>query len=187
MIKEKEIIITKEIISPKFNYKCEKLGHTFRNCPKRENILASLAETKKDEIFLFYSALSSEMKSNKNVWIIDSGASHHITRFEDKFETFGNYLTEGVTIGDNSTYLVKGSGTCSIQLRTGVTLKLKDVLFVPSIKRNLVSIYGLGDEGYQVTFNEVKVLYWHKNTSLKNAITIGTRDRTLYKLCKIQK
>ena len=127
------------------------------------------------------------MKSNENVWIINSGASRHITGFKDKFETFGNYLTEGVTIGNNSTYPVKGIGTCSIQLRTGVTLKLKDVLFVLGIKRNLVSIYELVDEGFQVTFNEDKVLYWPKYSNLKNAIIIGSRDGTLYKLCNIQK
>lgn len=40
-------------------YKCEKFGHTFRFCPEREKILASLAETKKDENLLFYFALSS--------------------------------------------------------------------------------------------------------------------------------
>lgn len=120
------------------------------------------------------------------MWIIDSGASRHITRFKNKFEALENYRSEGVTIGDNSTHPVKGIGTCSIQLRTGVTLKLKDVLIVPGIKRNLISISRLTDEGFQVTFNEDKVLYWPKNTSLKNAITIGTKDGTLYKLCNIQ-
>lgn len=54
--------------------------------------------------------------------IIDSGESHKITRFKDKFETFEGYSTEEVTIRDISTYPVRGIGSCSIQLKIRVTL-----------------------------------------------------------------
>lgn len=55
---------------------------------KGKKILASLVETKKEEDLLIYSTLSSEMKSNKNIWIIENGASYHVTSFKDKFEMF---------------------------------------------------------------------------------------------------
>lgn len=42
---------------------------------------------------------------------------------------FENYRSEGVTIGDNPAQPVRRIETYSIQLRTGVTLKLKDVMF----------------------------------------------------------
>ena len=48
-------------------YKCEKFGYFFSKCPERERILASLAESKKDENLVFYSALSSEINSNESV------------------------------------------------------------------------------------------------------------------------
>lgn len=139
-------------------YKCDKFGHTHRFCPERKKAQATIAEVKEVENRLFFLALSSELNSNKHMWIIDNGASRHITGFGEQFETFEGHSTEEVTIGDNSTYPVKGIGTYSIQLRTGVTLQLKDVLFVPGIKRNLVSISGLADQGYCVTFHEDKVL-----------------------------
>lgn len=94
-------------------------------------------EDKNEKYSLFYLALSSEININKNTWIVDSGASKHITGFRDKFETLEEYSTEEVTIGDNSTYPVKGIGTCSILLCTGVNLHLEDVLFVPGIKEIL--------------------------------------------------
>ena len=62
---------------------------------------------------------------------------------------------------------MKGIGTCSIQLKTRVTLQLTNVLFVPSIKRNLVSISALADKGYRVTFQEDKVLSWTKISNIK--------------------
>lgn len=91
-----------------------------------------------------------------------------------------------MTIGDNSAHRVKGIGSCSIQLNSGFTLQLKNALFVPGIKRNLVSISGLADQGYQITFQEDKVLSLPKNSNIKNAISIEFRDGTLYKLCNHQ-
>ena len=67
-------------------YKCDKFGHTYKVCPEWKKIQAALAEVK-DKNLEFCLALSSDLKSNKNTWIIDSEASRHITGFKDKFET----------------------------------------------------------------------------------------------------
>ena len=45
-------------------------------------------------------------------------------------------------------------------------LHLSDVLYVPGMKRNLVSISALKDKGYKVAFSDGKVLAWHKNSSM---------------------
>ena len=136
------------------------------------------------ENYAFFLALSSELNSNHNTWIIDSGASRHITGF--KFETFSNHASEEVTIGDNSSHPIKGIGSCSIQLNYGITLQLKNVLYVPRIKRNLVSISELADQGFRITFQEDRVLSWPKNSTIKKAISIRFRDGSLYKLCNNQ-
>lgn len=57
------------------------------------------------------------------------------------------------------------------------------VLFVPGIKRNLVSISALEENGYRVIFMDGKVLAWPKNSTIKKGQTIGTRQGYLYKLC----
>ena len=162
-------------------------------CPEKQKIQAALAKVKEEnnekiekENYAFIVALSSELSSNHNTWIIDSGASRHIIGFKDKFETFSNYESEKVTIGDNSSHPIKGIGTCSIQLNSEITLQLKNVLYVPGIKRNLVSIFGLVDQGYIIAFQGDRVLSWTKNSSIKKAISIGVRDGTLYKLCNYQ-
>ena len=61
-------------------------------------------------------------------------------------------------------------------------LHLSDVLYVPGIKRNLVSISSLKDKGYKVAFSDGKVLAWHKNSSMDAAKVIGVREESLYRL-----
>ena len=57
-----------------------------------------------------------------------------------------------VVLGDDANYTVKGSRATSLQLESNDTLHLSDVLYVPGMKRNIVSISALEDKGYKVAF-----------------------------------
>jgi hypothetical protein len=57
---------------------------------------------------------------------------------------------------------------------------LKDVIHIPGLKKNLVSIAMMEDRGYDIVFNDGKVFLRHKTTGqVKN---IGIRVNNLYKL-----
>ena len=58
-------------------FKCDKIGHSHKRI---QVALAAIKEERKEveENHAFYLALFSELNSNKNTWIIDSGASRHI-------------------------------------------------------------------------------------------------------------
>jgi len=47
---------------------------------------------------------------------------------------------------------VEAIGTLQLSLHSGFTLRLLDVLYVPSIQRNLISISKLDGDGYSCTF-----------------------------------
>jgi hypothetical protein len=87
-----------------------------------------------------------------------------------------------VVLGDNSRYTMKGVGTSSFQLYLDIPIQLNEILFVPVMKMNLVSIYALEDKGYKVTFSEGKVLAWHKNSHMDFFQVIGVRENNLYRL-----
>eukprot|EP00253_Pinus_taeda_P001708 PITA_01708 len=53
-------------------------------------------------------------------------------------------------IPDNMKYPVKGVGNVSLKLNQGNTIHLQDVLYVPDLKKNLVSISAMEDKGYKV-------------------------------------
>ena len=78
-----------------------------------------------------------------------------------------------VILGDNAKYAMKGTGSTSLQLDCGNSLKMSDILCVLGLKRNFVSISALEDKGYRVAFIDGKVLIWHKTSSLDSASEIG--------------
>ena len=122
---------------------------------------------------ILYSSLSNEI-SNK-AWVIDSGSSRHIMGYKETLDFLSKKVKGEVTIGDNSTHSIKGIGSYTLKLKIGNTLLLKDVLYVPGIKRNLISITALEDDGQNVAFMDSKVLTCAKNSSIKKAKVIGQR------------
>ena len=56
------------------------------------------------------------------------------------------------------------------------------MLYVPGIKRNLVSTSALEDKGYKVAFSDGKVLAWNKNSSMNSSCVIGFQEEILYRL-----
>ena len=52
-----------------------------------------------------------------------------------------------VSLGDDYQYPIKGIGEASYKLDLGNPLKMKEVLYVPGLKKNLLSISGLDKKG----------------------------------------
>jgi hypothetical protein len=67
-------------------------------------------------------------------------------------------------------------------LKSGNHVHLSNVLYVPSLEKNLVSISCLEDKGNRVDFVDGKVLSWHNNSSIDNFRVIGSREGKLYRL-----
>ena len=75
---------------------------------------------------------------------------------------------------------MKGTGTVTLHLSHGQVLRLQDVLYVPDLKKNLVSISAMEDKGFKVAFVDGKVRIWKQN--FKEALTIDFRVDTLYQV-----
>jgi hypothetical protein len=176
-------------------FRCDKYGHIARNSPTRKKgrQLASTAnvdpkphqrdEDIKDESFFFISALSGTVPTNSDIWLIDSGASIHMTGYRDHLtDLVEKESSLHVVLGDKNKYTVKGVGTSTFQLDSAIPLQWSEVLYVPRMKRNLVSIFSFEDKGCKVTFSEGKVLAWHRNSHMNFARVIGLRENNLYRL-----
>jgi hypothetical protein len=50
---------------------------------------------------------------------------------------------------------------------------MKDILYVPGLTKNLLSISVLEKKGFRVSFIDGEVLMWDKGETMKEAIVIG--------------
>jgi hypothetical protein len=93
--------------------------------------------------------------STSNEWLIDSGASYHMAKDRAIFSTLNECNTKQIFVGDDRSLSVEGSGT--VQVENG---HFNDVLCVPSLYCNLLSVYQIthSGEGKTVEFSRHQVL-----------------------------
>ena len=61
-------------------------------------------------------------------------------------------------------------------------MKMKEVLYVPVLKKNLLSISALEKKEYRVSFIHGKVLMWYKGKTLEYVVVIREEERGMCKL-----
>ena len=59
---------------------------------------------------------------------------------------------------------------------------MKDLLYVPGLKKNLLSIFALGAKGIRDAFVDGQVQMWPKGKTIDDAKLIREEDDGLYKL-----
>ena len=89
--------------------------------------------------------------------------------------------SQKVSLGDDYLYPIKSIGESSYKLEYGTSMKMMEVLYVPSLKNNLISISALDKKGYRVSFIDGQVLMWLKGKTLEDAVEIGEEEGGLYK------
>ena len=84
--------------------------------------------------YYLISALTSMVTHGNDTWLVDSGASKHMTGFKEYLSTLiAKESSQKVKLGDDYQYPIKGVGEPSYKLELGELLKMKDVLYVPVI------------------------------------------------------
>jgi hypothetical protein len=83
-------------------------------------------------------------------------------------------------LGDENCYKIEGVGSISFRLESGARLHVDEVLYVPGLKKNLLSVATLEGKGYWVIFKDRKALLWAKGSHLSTTEPIGTRRGGLY-------
>lgn len=137
---------------------CGKPNHLKRDCPlfKERNDNLRNKENESAKMARFNNWYSNVSFKGANVdWIVDSGASSHMCcdmSFFSKLEAIDPVLVE---IADGETLVANKKGTVSLRLNLSngrMEINLEDVLFVPKLKANLVSVRRLTRKGYSVVF-----------------------------------
>ena len=98
--------------------------------------------------------MSVNASSSQNVWYVDSGASNHMTSHGEWFKELQTLQNPGyVETGDDTAHPIAHTGNVPLSLQDGNVKYLADVLHVPNITKNLVSVGQMVEQGLQVRFN----------------------------------
>ena len=92
------------------------------------------------------------MLAKNDIWIIDSGFSHHMTGNKIKFEHMGHYDGGSVRFGNNEPCCIKGKGSISLTNE----LICDNAYWVEGLKHNLLSVAQLNNIGFKVEFMKEK-------------------------------
>jgi hypothetical protein len=126
-------------------FSCNKLGHFAKYCwyrkknPRKGKHHASTAEddeskrkqkspsnekeTRKE--YYLVSALSSSIFTGPKTWLVDSGASKHMTGYKEILSDFKTTsFAEQVELGDDKCYKIEGVGSISFRLESGLGFML---------------------------------------------------------------
>ena len=135
------------------------------------------------EEYVLFSALSGSVTPGEDTWLIDSGASKHMT---GKKTTLSNIeeknSSQQVSLGDYYQYRIKGIGESSYKLDSRTSMKMKEVLYVPGLKKNILSILALDKKGYRVAFIDGQGIMCTKGKSIEDVVVISEEEGGLYKL-----
>jgi hypothetical protein len=116
-------------------------------------------------------------------WFVDSGASWHMTGLRSVFlkltEIDSDYR---VNCGDGPQLVVKRVGRVRFQLESGGFLKVAEVLYIPELTVNFLSVLAFDESGFRfVSYGEPLFLY-PAGATADTAVMLGVRYEGMYKL-----
>ncbi|KAG8492771.1 hypothetical protein CXB51_010255 [Gossypium anomalum] len=130
----------------------EKLCKSKGKAPVQQQDQANPAEDQQAQEEHVFSASSLVTTSKgKCSWLVGSGYSHHMAPDVNLFKELDRSFSSRIRIGNGSLIKDKGRGNVLISSSSGNKL-ITDVLYVPDIDQNLLSVGQLVEKGYSLFF-----------------------------------
>jgi hypothetical protein len=125
-----------------------KEGHYKKDYPE----FLKMVMAKKGENIITFINESLYVQYSKSTWWIDSGATVHVANSLQGFRSTRNTQRNErhVKVANGVQADAKAVGDIPLELADGFILLLRDVLFVPSLHRNLISVSCLDNDGWQM-------------------------------------
>jgi hypothetical protein len=121
---------------------------------------------------------SSSTHADHEAWLVDSGASFHMTPHREWFCEYERYDGGNVFLGDDSTSRIIGREKVKLRLIDGRIRTLPNVLHTSRLARNLISVSKMDDAGEKTILEKETCSMVRGATVLLKGVQIGT----LYKL-----
>ncbi|KAE8692180.1 putative ROP-interactive CRIB motif-containing protein 6 [Hibiscus syriacus] len=143
---------------------CHEKGHWKKDCPKLKKKGkaapdACVAEHDAHDSDISLAASSTTFHSDE--WILDSGCTYHMSPNREWFFDLVELNAGVVYMGNDNACKTVGIGSIRLKNQDRSTRVLTDVRYVPSLKKNLISLGALESKGSVVTMRDgvLKVTY----------------------------
>ncbi|KAK9190434.1 hypothetical protein WN943_019039 [Citrus x changshan-huyou] len=146
-------------------YFCQREGHYIKDCFEKKKLKKLQKETngktavasEDEEDAEGADVLIAAEKQPTAEWILDFGCSFHMCPNKEFFKTFENIDGGKVLLGNNLACKVTRMGTINIQMFDEETRELKQVRYVPELKRNLISLGMMDKMGCSIKAENGKI------------------------------
>jgi len=125
---------------------CKKTNHTDKNCFFRNN---KKSKPEKEENMSF---LVQKMKKEVE-WIVDSGTTSNMINDCKNVKQFTKVKTKIGVAKVNESMFTEGTGSMEFQ-----ECNLKEVIYIPELSKNLLSVSKITDSGAEVHFTKEEVI-----------------------------
>lgn len=152
-------------------FNCNKYGHVKKQCTAQKSNQNSFAA-----VFSAYSSL------NQDEWYIDSGATMHMTRRSDWMYDEQPPPIHRITVANSEAIPVQSMGKVNIQTKLNKVehqIQVRNVLFIPELTTNLLSVSQLTKSGCKVEFTNTGCNIYNAN---KNLVATARLIDNMYKL-----
>lgn len=161
-------------------FNCNKHGHISKNCWFKKN----KSDTKNNGFIAAFSAMSF---SDSASWYVDSGASMHFTMHRDWLEDETTPPVQNIRIADDKILHVESCGNVTISVPSNEgcynRILVRNVLYVPELSTNLLSVSKMIKSGCKVEFNKVGCVIYNQN---QEKVAEASLINDMYKLnCKM--
>lgn len=97
-----------------------------------------------------FAAVDDAVDRDVTSWIVDSGASNHMTGCRAAFSDLDTGITGNVRLGDGSVVSIEGCGTVLFQYKNGEHRTLNNCYYLPRLAANIISVGQLDEVGFDV-------------------------------------
>ena len=148
-------------------YRCQSEKHFIRNCPEPpkpdEQVRTAISDSEDADLdFVVLDNVVDGERPRRRAgctyeWILDSGATRHICASRAAFSTMGK-VSRSVRVADGKEIKAVGAGKVEMLFTgvdgRGVRIELDDVLYVPEVERDIISLPSLCRAGHEVRMAE---------------------------------
>ncbi|XP_047335793.1 uncharacterized protein LOC124939357 [Impatiens glandulifera] len=136
-------------------FQSKKFGHMQKDCrdQRREHANYTDEERNCESDGSTFFACQAAIGKNDNEWYVDSGCSNHMTGDESIFYKIDKSDTTRITMGNGAVVKSNGRGTIAVDSKTSKLL-IHDVLFVPDLAQNLLSVGQLMQNNHALYFDD---------------------------------